>query len=311
MVSRRLQLLPTLLGSLLFGVSIWAIAHELRHYHIREIWQSLLAIPDRNLLLAIGLTGLNYVVFTGYDTLAVRYVHHPLSYRRTAIAAIISTAISNSIGFALLSGSAIRYRLYATWSLSAAQITQIIAFCNLSFWLGLFAVGGVMFLVEPLEIPDLLNLPFDSVHPIGGLFLIVITAYLLWNVLSHKSLRLVNFTFPHLSVKLSIAQLVVASLDWALSAAVLYALLLSSAPFSYPGFFGIYLLAQLAGVISNVPGGLGVFETVMSVLLSPSIPSTTLWGALLAYRAIYYFLPMAIAVVMLGIYEIQQQWKQS
>ncbi len=72
-------------------------------------------------------------------------------------------------------------------------------------------------------------------------------------------------------------------------------------------FFGIYLLAQLAGVVSNVPGGLGVFETVILLLLKSFISSATLFGALLAYRAIYYLLPLCIAVLLLGIYELRQR----
>lgn len=101
---------------------------------------SLTAIPKPYVILAIALTLINYVLFTGYDTLAVYHLRQPLSYRRTALVAIISYAISNSVGFALLSGSAIRYRFYSAWGFSVAKIAQIIAFCNLSFWLGLFAV---------------------------------------------------------------------------------------------------------------------------------------------------------------------------
>ena len=72
-------------------------------------------------------------------------------------------------------------------------------------------------------------------------------------------------------------------------------------------FFGIYLLAQLAGIISNVPGGLGVFETILILLLSPPIPSASLLGALLAYRGIYYFLPLGVSILMLLWYEFKQR----
>jgi glycosyltransferase 2 family protein len=75
--------------------------------------------------------------------------------------------------------------------------------------------------------------------------------------------------------------------------------LLPKIPLSYPGFFGIYLLAQLASIISNIPGGLGVFETVMLLLLSPPISSATLFSALLVYRGLYYLLPLIVATVML------------
>ncbi|WP_013321551.1 lysylphosphatidylglycerol synthase domain-containing protein [Gloeothece verrucosa] len=305
---KRLAHLSSLFFSvLIFALSIWAINQELRKYHIHEVWNSLLAIPAPHILLAVGLTALNYVMLTGYDTLAIYYIRHPLPYRKTALAALISYAISNSVGLALLSGTAIRYRLYRAWGLSVIEIAQIVAFCNLSFWLGLFSVGGVVFLVKAVEIPQLLNLPFTSVHPLGVIFLMVVIGYLLATVLSRKSLKVGQLTIPHLPLKLSLAQITVTSLDWALAATVLYVILPPSTHLSYLGFFGIYLLAQIAGIISNVPGGLGVFETVMLLLLSPALPSEALFGALLVYRGIYYFLPLVIAVLVLGLYEFKQR----
>jgi uncharacterized membrane protein YbhN (UPF0104 family) len=80
---------------------------------------------------AIAFTGLNYFLLTGYDTLAVRYLGQTLSYRRIALVSLISYAISNSVGLALLSGSAIRYKFYSAWGFSAAKIALIITFCNL------------------------------------------------------------------------------------------------------------------------------------------------------------------------------------
>jgi len=304
---RLLHWLPSLLGIALLGVCIWAIGRELQQYQIGEILHSLAAIPKHNVILAIALTLLNCIAFTGYDTLAVHYVRYPLPYCKTALAAITSIPVANSVGFALLSSSAIRYRFYASWGLSPAQIAQIIAFCNLSFWLGLFAVGGIAFILKPIAVPTLLHLPFSSVHPIGAIFLSVIAAYLLWNLLNRRSLRIRNWVVPHLPVSLCLAQIAVSCLDWSLAAAVLYTLLPATPSLTYSAFFGIYLLAQLAGVVSNVPGGLGVFETVILLLLKSFISSATLFGALLAYRAIYYLLPLSIAVLLLGLYELRQR----
>lgn len=300
------HLLPSLLGVVLFGLSLWAIGHELREFSPEELLRSLQAIPWQFLLLAIGLTFLNYIALTGYDALALQYIRHRLPYSKTALVSVISYAVSNSVGFALLSGSAIRYRFYIPWGLSATQIAYIIAFCNISFWLGLLTVGGLIFILQPVAVPALLHLPFTSVRPIGGIFLTVILGYLIWNGISQKALRLGSWVLPHLPVKLCLLQLLITSLDWFFAAGVFYTLLPHASAVPLLVFFGVYLLAQLAGVISNVPGGLGVFETVMLLLLSPPISSAELFGALIAYRGIYYFLPLAIAVVLLGWHEAQQ-----
>lgn len=290
------------------GICLWGIHQELQQYSFQEILGSLAAIPANFLGLAIAFTLMNVLVFTGYDTLAVGYVRHPLPYCKTALTAVVSIPISNSIGLALLSGSAIRYRFYSAWGLSALEIAQIIAFCNLGFWLGLFAVGGVVFLVQPIVIPALLQLPFNSAQPLGWIFLAVVIGYLLWNLFSYRALRIGIVVFPHLPFLLALGQVGIAAMDWALAASVLYALLPPEMSLSYANFFGIYLLGQIVGAIGNVPGGLGVFETVIYLLLSPSIPAASVLGALIAYRGIYYLVPFCFAVTLLGLYEVKQRY---
>lgn len=303
--SRLAAALPALLGIGLFALSIWALHQELQQYRLADLLQ-MRSIPAFRLLLALGLTALNYLAIATYDAIAVRYIQHLLPYRQTAFVSGISTAVGNSVGFALLSGSAIRYRLYTAWGLSAAQIAQIIAFSSISFWLGLFTVAGGIFTIEPPMIPVELNLPVRSARSIGVLFVTTIAVYLLWNWLSRKPIRLGSWTLPHVPIKLAIVQIAVAATDWSLAASVLYALLPDSV--SYSSYFGIFLLSQIAGVVSNVPGGLGVFETVMLLLLSNSIPKAALFGSLIAYRGIYYLLPLAIAIGLLGSYEVRQRF---
>jgi uncharacterized membrane protein YbhN (UPF0104 family) len=301
------QILPSLLTLLIFCLCLWAIYQELHKYKLAAIFNSITAIPPEQIAIAIALTCLNYVMFTGYDTLATIYIRHPLPYAKTSLAAVTSYAISNSVGLALLSGSAIRYRLYSAWGLSTIEITNIIAFCNLSFWLGLFAVGGVTFILAPVEVPTILHLPFNTVHPLGVIFLLIIVAYLLLTIVTRNPFKIGSWIIPQLPLKLALIQIAVTSLDWGLAAAIFYVLLPEGSSLSYPGFFGIYLLAQIAGILSNVPGGLGVFETIMLLLLSPTIPSVKLLGTLLAYRGIYYFLPLIIAAFLLGLYEIYRR----
>jgi uncharacterized membrane protein YbhN (UPF0104 family) len=259
--------------------------------------------------LAIAITGINYVFLTGYDTLAVQFVNHPLPYKKTALVAILSYAISNSIGFALLSGSMIRYRFYNRWGFSTLEIAKIIVFCNMSFWLGLFWVGGILFSSESLVIPAVFKLPFHSIRVLGCIFLAMVFGYFIWSLISHHSLRIKNFVLPRIPIQLSLAQIVVTTLDWACASGILYILLPGNHLFSYPTFFGMYLLAQITGILSNVPGGLGVFESVLLFLLSPQLDSAEVLGCLFAYRGIYYFLPFAIAMITFIIYEIRTRIK--
>jgi uncharacterized membrane protein YbhN (UPF0104 family) len=251
MPKRLFRLLPSLMSIVLLLASIWVIRQEIQHYESRDIWRQLTAIPRSQAGWAIALTALNCLVFTGYDTLAAYYVRHPLPYGQTALAAVTSIPIGNSVGLALLSGSAVRYRLYASWGVPPLKIAQILAFCNLSFWLGLFTVGGFLFLSQPIEIPAKLHLPLPSTQLIGAIFLSVIAAYLLWKLFSQKTLQLGKLIIPHLPITLCIGQIIVSSLDWTLAATVLYALLPTHSAIAYAAYFGIYLLAQFVGVVSN------------------------------------------------------------
>jgi hypothetical protein len=256
---------------------------------------------------AIAFTSLGYLAMTGYDTLGFRYLRQRLPYPKIALTTFISCAFSNTIGFALLTGSAIRYRFYAGWGISAMSIAQIIAFANVSFWLGLLIVGGSTFLLAPLAIPAQLHLPFRTSYPLGLIFLALIGIYLIVSGTLQNTITLGEHWLRLPRPAVALAQIGVSSLDWSLAAAALYALLPATAALTFPAFLKIYLLAMAAGVLSNVPGGLGVFETVVILLLSAQISPAAVLASLLAYRGVYYFLPLAIAASLLGVHEIRQQ----
>ncbi len=308
-----LRWLPPCLSLGLFALSLWTIQQNLQHYQAETFWESLSNIPPSHIILAIALMGVNYFIMTGYECLGLAYVRQSLPYGKKALVGLICSGISNSVGFAVLSSCMIRYRFYSVWGFSVVKIAQISAFCNLSFCLGLFVVGSIIFLKEPLAIPNLLDLPFLSVRPLGIIFLVIILAYLFLTVIRQKPLMIGKWIIPHLPFKLATSQLLVSALDWCLAAGVFYTLIKSSVSLSYSAFFGIYMLAQVAGLASNIPGGLGVFETVMMLLLAPFIASENLLGTLLIYRGIYYFIPLTVAAILLGKYEFHHffQKKQS
>lgn len=306
MMLKKLRLnFSSLFGLLLLVLSLLAIANELREYNYRDILHSLAAIPKSRLSWAIWLTALGYLVMIGYDILGFNYINRSLSWNKIAFTNFISSAFSNTIGFALLTGSAIRYRFYSSWGVSAVAIAQVIAFANFTFWLGMFAVAGFLFLINPLKIPTQLHLPFATVRPIGVIFLLLVAAYLLGSIFIKQPLIIRGHEFRFPSFKISLLQIAISSFDWILAAAVLYALLPSNISLSYLNFLGIYLLAMFAGVVSNVPGGLGVFETIILLILSSKVSAAAVLGSMLAYRGVYYFLPLLVAAGLLGIYEIR------
>ncbi|QLE56839.1 lysylphosphatidylglycerol synthase domain-containing protein [Nostoc sp. TCL26-01] len=294
-----------LFSLLLLALCLWAIASELREYNYRDVVNSLAAIPKTRLSWAVGLTTIGYLVMVGYDILGFSYVGRSLSWNKIALTNFISCAFSNTIGFALLTGSAVRYRFYMRWGVSVVAIAQIIAFANFTFWLGMFTVAGLIFLIHPLIIPTQLNLPFTTVRPIGIIFLLLIAIYILSSIFIKQPLTIRSHILRFPTFPISLAQIAVSSLDWILAASVLYIIISSNLSLSYFDFLGIYLLAMFAAIVSNIPGGLGVFETVILLLLTSKLSAVVILGSLLAYRGIYYFLPLLISACLLGFSELK------
>ena len=292
------------LSLILFAVAAWLLHKELRAYHIRDILQAFDAIAGAYLWAAAGLTVLSYAVMTGYDLLAMRYIQHPLAYSKIGMASFIGYAFSNNIGMSMIAGASVRYRLYSAWGLSALQITQVVAFCTLTLWLGFFTLGGAVFLIEPPTIPAAIHLPLASLRALGMVMLAVVLTYLIVTAAKKTAIKIRQWEFHLPSAGLFVSQLIIAALDWMLASLVLFVLLAPGTAMSYPGFLAVYLLAQLAGLVSQVPGGLGVFETVIVLMLSARLPANQIFGALLGYRALYYWLPLITAALLLGLQEI-------
>ncbi len=307
MEHRTKRILHALIGALLFGAAVWVLHHELHKYGLEAMVDSLKALPPRVLGLAFLFTAANYTILTQYDALAFLYIRQHLPYRKIALCSFIGYAFSNNAGFNTVSGSSVRYRFYSAWGVPSQQILKIVIFYSLTFYVGLFTLGGLVFVLEPLDVPGGIKMPFLTLRPLGFLFLAAGVAYLLVSAFLHHPLRLKGYHFAVPSLRIALLQVVVSGLDWMLASAVLYVLLPPGARVPYVPFLGVFMLAQIAGLISQVPAGLGVFETVVVLFLEEAVPAPHVLGALLAYRAIYYVIPLLVALTMLGLHELHEK----
>jgi phosphatidylglycerol lysyltransferase len=294
---------PTI-GAVIFLAALWVLHRELKLVHYPEIVDSVKQIPTARLMAALAATGLNYLVLTGYDWLAFRYIRRSLRYSRIALASFIGYAFSNSAGLSMLAGSSVRYRLYSAWGLSAREINKVVAFYTLTLWLGLFTVAGGVFIVKPVILPTWVHLPLASTRPLGCMLLLLLGIYLLSGIFKKKPLSVWGLEIPFPPIDLSLQQIALSGLDWLLAGSVLYILVGWSNELSFGSFLSIYLFGQISGLVSQVPGGLGVFESVITLGLSPFLPTPSVVASLLAYRLIYYLLPLLAATILLGSHEL-------
>ena len=293
-------------GVALFAAALVLLRHELRLYSYHQITAEFRSLPYWKLAAALGLTGFNYAILTCYDLLAFRYIGRQLSYLKIAAASFTAFAFSNNVGMAALSGGSIRLRLYSAQGLSSLEIAQIIGFGIGTFWLGILALGGSVFLLHPPALPPGLAMPIASMRVLGLVMVSAAGLYLAFAVRG-RTIMLRGFELALPRPRLAALQLAASAADWALAAGVLFVLLPSSPAFGYFDLLAVFMLAQVAGIASQVPGGLGVFETVIMLFAGRQAPAAQVMGALLAYRAVYYLLPLIVASGYLALHEVYRR----
>jgi len=300
----------TLLTLVLLGLSVWAIAHEFQKYNYHDIFKSLANLPGDRLFFALIFTIFGYFIISLYDVLAIKYyLRHLLAYPKVFLASLISVALSNSVGFSVVTGSALRYRFYSKWGLSNWEIAQVLAFNHIGFWLGIITIGGILLLKKPVTIPKFIPVSYHYLQALGILLILLVIIYLILSFrYKEKIFTIRQFELKIIPAEMALTQIILLVLDWTCAAAVLFSLFQPVNGLTFPVFFKMFLLAEILGVVSNVPGGLGVFETVMILMLKPIISGELVLASLLGFRGIYFFLPLLCAVFLLVLYELKQRF---
>lgn len=271
--------------------------NELVGIHLADIRQSLANVPLGGLLLSGLATAGSYLALTGYDVLALRHLGHPLPYRRAALISFVATSVGHNLGMAMLSAGAVRLRMYTAAGLSATEVAATAALVGLTFGVGAAFCVGLTLLADPAAGRLLPALGETGANWLGGLLLLLVGTYAALGLARRAPVRLGPWRLRLPGGGYALGQLLLAGADLTCAAAALYWLLPPDAPVGYAAFLGVYVLAVVAGIASHVPAGLGVFEMVLLLGL-PNVPREGLLAAILAYRAIYYLLPLALAGVL-------------
>jgi len=291
------------LSVLMLCLALWALyrlAGEVSYHQVGEYMHHL---RRGRIGQAIVLTALGYAVMPLYDLFALDAIGRKLPKPHVALISFISYAFSNTLGMAMLVSGSIRYRFYIQAGLSTLDVAKVVLFCTLSFWLGLFAITGATLLLVPIP----LGLPLGHWRLLLGIVLCLIP--LLWlagGALLRRPLKVWRWKVQLPPLATGLRQVFVGALDWGLAAAVLYALMPDSLALHFGSFLAIFALAQIAGLISHVPGGLGVFEAVMLAGFGATgnqALSAPILGALAAFRGVYYLLPLCAATIVVVIRE--------
>lgn len=308
-VRRHLSKIVGALSSvLILSLALWFLHGELAGLSRAAVFAQIRAIAALTLLTSVGCAVCSYLVLSGYDALALRYVGRKIAYRHSGLTSFLAFAVGNNVGVAALSGGAIRYRLYSLVGLSGLDITKVIVFVSVTFALGASLLSGVALLLMPSTQTDLLKLSPMLLDTLGMLLLAVPLCYMAATLFRRAPMRMANWKVSLPRPSIAFAQIGVSILDLSFAAATLYVLLAPTVDMGFLPFLGIYLLAMVAGLISGVPGGVGVFETVLLAAL-PQVETGALLGTVIVYRLIYYIAPLSLALLLLVANELRQHTK--
>ncbi|UXH76520.1 lysylphosphatidylglycerol synthase domain-containing protein [Roseateles amylovorans] len=279
-----------------FGLAVMALlVWAARKIDWQEVLDALKQVPATALVAAGLLCVLSHLIYSSYDLVGRAWTGHTLPVRRVMLITFISYAFNLNLG-SLVGGIAMRLRLYAREGLKHPVPTQVLALSLTTNWLGYGLLAGLLFLMGWLAPPPEWPVSASALRGLGALMLGVVATYLALCAFSpRRELRLRGHAMVLPGLRLALMQLLVSSANWLTMGVILYVLLQQGVP--YGTTLAVLLVAAVAGVIAHVPAGLGVLEGVFVALLGPSLGHGQVLAALIAYRALYYLLPLALATV--------------
>jgi phosphatidylglycerol lysyltransferase len=269
------------------GVSATALTAALR------------ATPASTLLTALAATAVSYVTLFGYDLSGLRYARARPPLSSAFLASFCGYAIGNAVGFGALSGGAVRYRIYTAAGLSPGQIARVILFISVAIGLGLAMLAGIGLVLCADRVGETVGTPSAPLRAAGAALLVMATGFLAFLAIRRRPLAIGRLRVEPPGAALILSQIAVTTADLLAATAVLWVLL----PPTGIGFFAfavVFAAALGLGVLSHVPGGLGVFELVILYAVGSRAPVSAVAAALVTYRAIYFLLPLSVSTVLLA-----------
>ena len=290
-------------GLFFFALAAYMLYRQLGKYSWHDIESALYSIPSYNLGMACLASIGGYIALSSYDYLALRYVKRKLAAWKWIFAGFIGFSVSNNAGHAIVSGGSIRYRLYTRWRFHGGEIVRMVTFSGFTYLVACFFLIIVGYIITPSHAFGAGSVSRLTTEIVTLCSVLGLGIYLGLSAFYRKPLIIKGVVFEMPSFKMALAQVFIGAADILMASLVLYFSLLPFVDISFNTFIGVFIIAQVLGVFSQVPGGLGVFEGLFMYIIPGEHNQASLFGALIAYRVIYYLLPMVISAIMLFSYE--------
>ncbi|MBY0565160.1 MAG: magnesium-translocating P-type ATPase [Hyphomonadaceae bacterium] len=288
--NRRFQLaMRAAFATLLFAAAIWLIAHQLSASSLAQIGAALAATPLWAITAAIVATALSYACLAASDWWALTLIGKRVALKRIVSTAIAAYATSNALGFSLASGGAVRWRNYGADGLTRGEVAAVTLLAGLAVTLsGAVAAGAALALTPGLPL-----------WMLGFAILLTAPSYLWFARISGRAPLIGGLRLNTPSMPKRGAAWLGAVLDWVFSGFALFVLLPTPAAEHFAPFLAVFVLGSLVSAASGVPGGIGIFESVVLFLSHHFALIEETAAALLLYRLIYAIGPFSIVALVM------------
>ncbi|MBF7957634.1 lysylphosphatidylglycerol synthase domain-containing protein [Rahnella victoriana] len=284
-----------LTGIFFIAVAVLLVVYA-RTVNWEDVWQVIRHYNRTTLLMSVGLVIVSYLLYGCYDLLARAYCGHKLAARQVMLVSFICYAFNLTLS-TWVGGIGMRYRLYSRLGLPGGTITRIFSLSISTNWLGYILLGGIIFTSGVVDLPSHWYISDGTLRIVGIALLAMVAVYVWFCAFAkhrHMTVKGQKLVLP--SFKFALAQMVISAANWMAMAAIIWLLL--GQEVNYFFVLGVLLVSSIAGVIVHIPAGIGVLEAVFIALLAGEHTSQgAIIAALLAYRMLYYFLPLLLALV--------------
>ena len=299
---RRRWLSQALIGAAVL-LSAVLLYRTLSGYDFDDLVESVRSVPSSSLLAALSWAAASYFCLTFNDWIALRYVDRPLSYRSAAMTSFIALSFGHNVGFAALSSGAIRYHFYSRRGLDGGEVAKLIVFCGTTIFLGMFVLGAFALLFRPDFGETMSGLSRGTFLAIGSGLLVAPLAFLLLAFRLHGPHQFIRWQLEIPRPPTAVAQIAIGTVNFLLVAACLHATVSASADVGYVEVLAAFIIANTVTIITHTPGGLGVIETVILLLLR----RPELIGAVLIFRFVYYLVPLGLGSLLFAYVELHHR----
>jgi uncharacterized membrane protein YbhN (UPF0104 family) len=301
---RRRGAWPWLAGAFtaaLIALVVWLLLRQARQVDWPGVWQALRALPPGTLALGALLAWASHLAYGCFDLFGRHVLRHGLGVARTMGVTLTAYPFALNLG-SIIGGVSVRWRLYSRQGLQPGQIGQVIVLSIITNWLGYCVLACAVFWAWAPPLPPGWEIGPHRMRLLGAVLAAVAALYLAlcaWR--GGRPLAVRGHELPLPRARVALLQMLLSCVNWALMGGALWALAGGQAP--YAAALAAVLLGAVAGLLSRIPAGLGVIEAVGPAVLSPWMPASQALAVVLAYRALYYFAPLAVAGVALLAWE--------